>query len=682
METVALKASVIKRAPQGRVAPLPPIPPTGWSPPSSDEWTALQGMVTALGAEAWTFVAESTGLRAMAGGLSGVTLGSSVGGVPNWFNTTSLATADGDRRPLFDTLAEVPALIFDGDLESPTNDFLALPNHFDQARLSVSITAYMSDNGSRGTVAQTLLELQKFRIVARISDANPVPAVRVEGATHFTIPGGSMHSEWVTVEIEADTVGNFLRIRRAGDEWTDEAPAGWRLEASSLVANNNFAPSNFAPFAGGINRIFIMDAVGLSGAQWGIIRDFMTADLPDAPPPPDPDPDPPAEELPTPLRTVNVANQTQYNAAKADAQAGDHIVVANGATINLNGWAVNGTTENPIVVRAATVLGATLSGLGDIPADNFRLWGFNMGALNFGNLTGINFWIIRCRWTGGAGRRMQFKSQGAHLWYCELTGTGQIVIFDTAANVGGAGRTGIEGHVKGCWFHDVAMGGGFGNGNECISAGRSDQRTFVEHNTIIELCLFQRCNVGGQEDETIALKGSKITVRYCTFDDTRFLSWRHGRDNIIHGCVHMNSPTGGISMRDQGGHAYNNKMIGQSLFFVSAGNLLSTAAGGGNWWTVATSGLTPQTRWPAAYQAVVDNHNSVNRQPIVGYKYGSTIWDPLRPADQTLWRGNRGLAISTPNAGHDTNTVTQTTSPVPFVEPITLTIANVGPNAP
>jgi hypothetical protein len=69
------------------------------------------------------------------------------------------------------------------------------------------------------------------------------------------------------------------------------------------------------------------------------------------------------DELPTPIRTVNVTNASQLTAALADAQAGDEIVLADGSYgggFTISGK--NGTADNPIVIRAENLLDASLGG--------------------------------------------------------------------------------------------------------------------------------------------------------------------------------------------------------------------------------------------------------------------------------------------------------------------------------
>lgn len=391
----------------------------------------------------------------------------------------------------------------------------------------------------------------------------------------------------------------------------------------------------------------------------------------------------PEDELPTPLSEVTLATQAEYDAWKAAIPpAGQHATLT--TNVNLGNITFSGTEEAPIVIKASSVLGRTATGCGDISGSHIRVWGFQWGGVSPGLLTGRNLWFIRNRSTGGM--RLRFRSPGGRAWYNHWDGgtTGRAIAFDTGANAGGPGLMGIEGHVKGCRFGDWAPGGD--NATEVITVGFSDQRTFVESNTLIEGCLFEDCNIGGTEDETIALKTSYVTVRDCTFVRTRFLAVRHGTNHLIDRCVVVDSPTGGFTIRDADTILQNSKTVGNTRTAIFAGNLKPTANGGGQWWTVPTSSLNPQVRWPATYRLKVYNHDAEERAPMIGDKY-SPDFSPLCPADDVVWLGNRGVdpeRRSSPS-GYWVNVTPPENwgdaAPVAYVAPVTLTAGDVGPTA-
>jgi hypothetical protein len=68
------------------------------------------------------------------------------------------------------------------------------------------------------------------------------------------------------------------------------------------------------------------------------------------------------DDPPAPLRTVNVSNSTQLNAALSSVQPGDHIVLANGNYSGSFRLARTGTSDAPIVVKAASKNGTVISG--------------------------------------------------------------------------------------------------------------------------------------------------------------------------------------------------------------------------------------------------------------------------------------------------------------------------------
>lgn len=155
---------------------------------------------------------------------------------------------------------------------------------------------------------------------------------------------------------------------------------------------------------------------------------------------------------------------------------------------------------------------------------------------------------------------------------------------------------------------------------------------------------------------------------------------------MIDGCVHIDSSAGGFKLRDADGTLQNSKTIGQSRTAIFAGNVLSVAGGGGDWWDISTSGLTPGVKFPAAFRTKVYNHEAVDLAPVIGDKY-STTFSPLRPADQVVWLGNRGIAPAPRSApsGYWSNLTPSeqwsSQASVVYVPPIPLTSSQVGPLA-
>jgi hypothetical protein len=137
-------------------------------------------------------------------------------------------------------------------------------------------------------------------------------------------------------------------------------------------------------------------------------------------------------ELPTPLRTINVSNVSQLTNALANAEPGDHIVLADG-TYDPGGRLLlnrSGTAQNPIVVRAQNVLGAKLPRGFEVAAGTSRiwLWGLDFKDAVGSILSGTNHVIRRCRFwprpnyanNGWAIALTPYNGSDCEISYCEL----------------------------------------------------------------------------------------------------------------------------------------------------------------------------------------------------------------------------------------------------------------------
>ncbi|MEZ5823363.1 MAG: Ig-like domain-containing protein [Geminicoccaceae bacterium] len=104
------------------------------------------------------------------------------------------------------------------------------------------------------------------------------------------------------------------------------------------------------------------------------------------------------DELPTPLRTVNVTSRSQLDTALAAALPGDEIVLADGqygsTPINLTSF---GTADHPIVIRAANRMGAWLPGI-DFPtaSHDIHVHDIDLRETNGTDLRGKRNWLVRC----------------------------------------------------------------------------------------------------------------------------------------------------------------------------------------------------------------------------------------------------------------------------------------------
>lgn len=108
---------------------------------------------------------------------------------------------------------------------------------------------------------------------------------------------------------------------------------------------------------------------------------------------------PTSEVIPAAVRTVNVATTAELAAAITNRQIGDHIrLTANCALPST--ITISGTSAAPLVIRADTKLGRTLSGACTINGSHVWIWGLKIS----GSITdnGQNNRYLRCEWQAGA----------------------------------------------------------------------------------------------------------------------------------------------------------------------------------------------------------------------------------------------------------------------------------------
>src|ERR671921_401329 len=108
------------------------------------------------------------------------------------------------------------------------------------------------------------------------------------------------------------------------------------------------------------------------------------------------------DDPPAPLRTVNVGTSAQLNSALANALPGDHIVLANATYSGSRTLSRAGTATAPIVIKAATKHGATLTLAGRYTvAYGLRFTGNSLGVQFAADDTAV----LRCWFLGPRGTR-------------------------------------------------------------------------------------------------------------------------------------------------------------------------------------------------------------------------------------------------------------------------------------
>ncbi len=387
-----------------------------------------------------------------------------------------------------------------------------------------------------------------------------------------------------------------------------------------------------------------------------------------------------AAEIPTPTRVVRVNDRGELDAALSSARPGDHIVMAPGSygesRIHLD---VQGTESRPVVIRASSLLQTRWPGGFDFSerSAHVLLWGLDLKDAE-SKLRGTRNVIRRCRiWppfkphrasTGIAARR----SSNCRIDYCEIR------LYTTNEVLRLFGRRWAKSVYSGVW-------GNYWKG--------SFRKGDISKNLVIERCLFtggphnvpySRPNAQFVEAQGPYRESSRPqnwlnwTIRLCYGDVTRdrtIFDFKCAR--MIADRVHIDSPPGArIQLRDGTTHDVlrcrlangsiathrNDHRIWNSLaanIFVMAGN-------------AAWDHLGPPRFWPASKNVHIAGCRALLR---VGHVYNSSF---VYPAEDTRIEAHSGDVL----LGLQVRTSIRPEGSVPFEEPIRLSRAEVGPEAP
>jgi len=370
-------------------------------------------------------------------------------------------------------------------------------------------------------------------------------------------------------------------------------------------------------------------------------------------------------ELPTPLRTIDVANATQLANALSNARPGDHIVLANGTYTGNFTLTVPGTAANPIVVRAANKLGAVVSGGFRIRADHQILWG-----LVFGNNSGIQTWtgnsckVLRCKFDGGIqsndASTIELRGADCEIARCEFANHRSRAI---TVDVNGGARRAL---IRYNWFHDVVDNGS--NFNAAIRIGESSLDENTTASCIVEYNLFERYDA--RYGETVALKSCDNTVRFNTLIDCRIsaIQSRVGHRNAINANLvkDQTGAAGGIRVMDRDNVLLGNVLIGSGMRLeIFAGNRGPDER---------DNDYSPPAYYPAAWNTILaGNRGNV----LVGAYYGSATPPMTVNAKNTIIEAHSGTITY---ARHENTTVRPSTNrEIP--QAVELRPNDVGPNS-
>lgn len=242
--------------------------------------------------------------------------------------------------------------------------------------------------------------------------------------------------------------------------------------------------------------------------------------------------------LPQPVRTILVTDTSELRSALAEAEPGDHIVLADG-TYEAATMARDGTPADPIVVRAENLHGArfvnTLSFR--IVGSHFILHGadFVNTAVDVGfNRQTDNVMIWRCRFRDNPPPSTQislrlYVSRNTDIAYNEwVNWAGRGV---SAGVFAGARDFTIRRNL----FRDQPNQRGAGgtgaqyNATEAIQVGFGESDLILDSGARLE---YNRFYNWFSDDEVISIKSSNVVVFRNSFEESTWVSNRFGINNV------------------------------------------------------------------------------------------------------------------------------------------------------
>lgn len=381
-------------------------------------------------------------------------------------------------------------------------------------------------------------------------------------------------------------------------------------------------------------------------------------------PPITPTPPPSGDGIPAPLRTVNVSSVSAMQTAINNAIPGDHIVLANGsyslsASVAVSGE--NGTAANPIVIRAASVLGVTFTGTGSFNVTSSSyiiIQGFRfIGATGSSGASGLN--LKDSNFVRVTRNFFQMSDSGKAYW-TYITGAGNdhridhneyankptegcfIVVYGTSSPYNMSLRVRIDRN----YFHHQTFAGA--NGGEAIRFGDSNRQN-IDAFGIIENNLFEG-NTG--DVEVISVKSSSNQIRYNTLrDNVGSIVLRHGDDSTVEGNFLLDGQNGVRFYGD------NHRIINNYFSGDNGSGVRSTLGIGNGSIADAPNG---NTGYDQPHNAVVAFNTLVaNTTNVVFGLEGSTSYPPTGTIfANNILQGDTGTLVSS-NSGTPVNTIWQ-----------------------
>jgi len=393
-------------------------------------------------------------------------------------------------------------------------------------------------------------------------------------------------------------------------------------------------------------------------------------------------PPPAGEELPSPVRVINVSTASQLANALASAQPGDHIVLADGTYPEKIKISRSGTSTAPIVIRAKNVLAAKLPACFEYAPDTVHvwLWGIDFKDARNCNLRGKYHKIRRCRFwpkpdyapDGWSAAVVPENGSDAEISYCELRmHTRQEAL---AENPNLWGNNTVYGVIWAYYRADtppfyrlkiarcLLTGGPSGvdysrPNSQFIEAGGTPSYTY---NLNVDWTI-QDCYGDVPRDRTLLdfkAWGFKLLRSHIISPSTGAIQLREGRDHRIERC----RLTGFIEVCRGPGNVIANTITG--AINVLAGN-------------AAYNQFSNPSAHGQAYRTVIANTTTTSAL-TVGRQYGS---DFTYPALETLIEQHTGSVSYGLHQGTTVRPTLEASGVMP-ASPVTMTANEVGPLAP
>jgi poly(beta-D-mannuronate) lyase len=287
---------------------------------------------------------------------------------------------------------------------------------------------------------------------------------------------------------------------------------------------------------------------------------------------------------PVPLRVVNVDSMAGLRTAIDDAQPGDEIVVKDG-NYSISGLAISkrATAEHPIVIRAETVGGVTISGSGGFrlsDAHYIIIRGFVF--THDAGSTGLN--MESCQHVRITRNTFRLANEGGTSHWVSLGGSSSANnridrnLFENKNTVGNfiriIGDPVSKGDVIDRNFF-YRHKGADANGGEAVRVGGS-VNSHDRAEARIERNLFEQCN---GDPEAISIKSVGNVIRGNTLRDNEgSIVLRHGYENTVDGNFILGGQSG-IRLYGHDQHIVNNYIEGttgggvRSALVIGTGNV-------------------------------------------------------------------------------------------------------------